>query len=146
MKKNPFFANVALSIILVAVAAVYILVGALSPNTLLVSLSVPAIALLALVSLAAEYYIAPAAHRNAVAVIISAVLAGLSFGLIFMLSGMVAGSSALKTGLVGGAVYLVCDLLFSSIKGRFTAKAKLAPAVTVLLLFLAVQGFFGMFL
>lgn len=146
MKKNLFFKNVALAAIVAIISAAYIVVRALSPETLLPSISVPVIALLSLLSLAAAYYANPTGKNGIAAKIISAVLAGVTFGLLFWLSGITAAAAALKTGLISAAVYLASDLLYSAATPRFSDKARLAPAFTALLMFLAVQGFFGMLL
>lgn len=146
MKKNLFFKNIALAAIAAVVSAAYIILRALSPEMLLPSISIPVIALLSLLSLAAAYYANPAGKNGIAAKIISALLAGVTLGLLFWLSGITAAASAIKTGLVSAAVYLASDLLYSAATPRFSDKARLAPAVTALLMFLAVQGFFGMLL
>lgn len=79
--------------------------------------------------------------------ILSAFLAGPTFGLLPLCGGLVGGSMAFRLVLFGGIVFAVASLLFDSIRERLSSGAhtKAASSIAAFVLFLAGQCFTNIF-
>lgn len=145
MKKQPYFLNLLLAAALFAALLVMMLIRVWNPAGILPGLDIPNLALLSLAVLAAEHYLSPKAPRNYWAI------AGLSF-LTFALLPLMAGFSCVhdfwKIGLAGAGVFTLLTFLYTSMVSRIASgeKAPAAPIVSALGLYLAFQGFAGIFL
>ena len=144
MKKNMYFLNTALAIVLGIALLVCVLLRTFVPGLILPRLDIPNMVLLSLVALLADHYLAKAAKRCYICI---PLLSGLSFGLLPFAAGFLTGWEALWTGLVGAAVFTALTFLFSSAQERLSTgpKARLAPVLTAFGLYLACQCFAGIF-
>lgn len=138
MKKNIWFLNILLILEVFALCVAVLLTEAFAPSAMLPKVSVPLLVLLTAVPLAVEYYVGVPSGRNWIG---SVVLAGLTFAM----GALVTDVSCWKLFLVGGAVFAVVTVLYTSMGRRMKSgpAAKAAPAVNALLLVLAAQFFQG---
>ena len=144
MKKNMYFLNTALAIVLGIALLVCVLLRTFVPGLILPRLDIPNMVLLSLVALLADHYLAGDAKRCYICI---PLLSGLSFGLLPFAAGFLTGWEALWTGLIGAAVFTALTFLFSSAQERLSTgpKARLAPVLTAFGLYLACQCFAGIF-
>ena len=120
------------------------LVRTFVPAAVLPELHVSGMVLLSLVALLLDHYLAYGAARCYICI---PVLAALTFGLLPYAAGFVALSEVWKPALMGGVVFTITTWLYTSIQDRLSTgpNAKVAPILSALGLFLAVQCFVGMF-
>ena len=137
--------NALLAGVLGLILVVCVFVRTFMPHIILLQLNVPNMVLVSLLALLAEYYMAPGAKRCWVCV---AALGALTFGLLPWAACFVGAAEAVKLGLVGGAVFTVTGLLFTSMADRLSSgpAAKAAPFMSALGLYLAAQVLSGMIL
>ena len=138
MKKYTWRLNILLIVEVFALSAALLLTEAFAPSAILPKNSIPMMVLLSAVALAAEYYMGAPAKRNW----IGTVLLGAAT---FAMASIATGESAVKLFFVGGAVFTVVTVLYTSMASRMKSgpNAKAAPAVNALLLVLAAQFFQG---
>lgn len=143
MKHNDFLLNTLLAGIVGLALLLCVLVRAFLPAVILPRLDIPAMTLLSLGALLAEYYLAPGARRRYLPMF---ALAALTFGLLPAASGM--GAETMKTALAGGAVFTAVTALYTSALSRISSgtPAGAAPLVSAAGIFLAVQALSGMLL
>ena len=146
MRENRYFANIVLAILTGAGVLGMILLKAFVPAVVLPHPSIPLFSTLVLLALLLEAYIAPKAARGGVDRLIAAILGGAALALLPGMAGFVEGRDVWIFFAVGLVTFGVGDLLFSSIRDRLSSGpvAKAAPAISTVLLGLAVQGFAGM--
>lgn len=142
MKERTYLLNILLAVVVGAACAVAVLVDTFAPFAILPHPGIPLMVLLTVLPLAAEYYIGAPKKRDWVG---STVLAGLTFAVLPACSGMTGGLPLWKLFVVGAVVFALVTVLYTSMGHRMRsgAKAKAAPAVNALLLFLAAQFFQG---
>ena len=145
MKNRNYTSNVALSVVLGVFLLICVLIRTFNPMAVLPKLDVPTVVALSLVALLAAHYLAKA---NEACDVISLVLAALTFGVLPFAASFVTVAEALKLALVGGVVFTVTTLLFTSIQDRLSSgpAAKAAPVLSALGLYLAAQCFAGIIL
>ncbi len=142
MKDNRFVLNAALSAAVGIAVAVCVICRAFLPYAVLPQLNLPNMALLSLVALTANAYLAPRAKP---CYLLSALVAALCFGAFPWIGGFLVWSEAIKTGLIGGALFLLLTVVFTSLQQRAPA-SRTAPIVYAFGLYLAAQGFVGILL
>ena len=142
MKERTYLLNILLAAVVGAACAVGVLVDTFAPFAILPHPGIPLMVLLTVLPLAAEYYIGAPKKRDWIG---STVLAGLTFAVLPACAGMTGGLPLWKLFIVGAVVFAVVTVLYTSMGHRMRsgAKAKAAPAVNALLLFLAAQFFQG---
>ena len=93
-------------------------------------------------ALVLDHYLAKGAKRCYICV---PVFAALSFGILPFAAGMVAVKYILGLALSGAVIFTVCTFVYTSIQDRLSSgpAAKLAPAMSALGIWLAVQAFAG---
>ena len=145
MKNNKYFLNTLLIGVLFLVMAVFMILRAVQPPVILPPLNIPNMVLISLIALLLEFWIAPDHDRCYICI---PVLAALTFGILPLMAGFACQHTFWKLGLVGGAVFGVTTWLFTAMTDRLCSgpRAKLAPAIGALCLFLASQCFAGMIL
>lgn len=145
MKKHPYFLNLLLTGVLFIVMLVMMLIRVWNPAGVLPRLDIPNMALLSLVVLVAEHYLSPKASRNYVSI---AIFSFLTFALLPLMAGFACQHDFWKIGLAGCVVFTVLTRVYTSMVSRITSgqKAPAAPIVSALGLYLAIQGFAGIFL
>lgn len=143
MKQSAYFLNSLLAVVLGLALLGAVLVSTFLPAAVLPRLDIPAMTLVSLASLLAEYYLAPGAKRRYPMVFL---FSALTFGLLPLAAGM--AGAVLKTALTGGIVFTLVTGLFSAMVSRISSgvPAKAAPVIGALGIFLAAQGFAGMIL
>ncbi len=144
MRKNPYFLNILLTIVLGLWLLGAVLVRTFAPNVIIPRLDGLHLIGLSLLTLVLEHYLAPKASRCYVAV---PVFSAAAFALLPLAACLVTPMAALKLALLGGVVFTACTWVFATITDRLSTgpAAKLAPAISALGLFLAAQAFMGMF-
>lgn len=142
MKKNPYFLNAILTLILFVAALVLVLFRTFLPQIILPAWDVPNFSLLCLLALVIDRYAAPQAKRCKVCI---PVFSFLSFALLSWAAGLASPVDALTLGLVGSALFTVLTWIFTSLCQRIASGpvAKAAPIISAVGLYLAVQCFMG---
>ena len=145
MKNKTYILNTLLALVLGISLAVCVLVRTFAPVIILPKLDIPAMALLSLIALLADHYLAPGAKRCYICI---PVFSAISFGLLPFAAGFVGVLDALKLAVAGCIVFTATTFLYSSAQDRISSgpAAKAAPVVTALGLYLASQCFMGIFL
>ena len=137
--------SLSLTAVLLTAGLCAVIAGALVPNLVLPAMDVPALAALSLIALAVETLVFGHGSREWVA---SLAIAAVDFGLLTLCTGRVSFSSAAQLTVLGGVVFLVCEMLFHSILDRLSSGAAKdhpgrAAVLTAVLLWLACQGLAG---
>ena len=145
MKEKCYCSNIALAVALGGFLIVCALVRTFVPLAVLPELTVPTLVQLSLAALVAAYYLSKGKKS---CLVISSLLAAVTFGLLPWAAGFATGMEALKLAAVGLVVWFLTAWLFGEIAERISSgpTAKLAPIFSALGLYLAVQGFAGMIL
>ena len=145
MKNNKYFLNTLLVVILFLVMAVFMVLRAVQPPAILPPLNIPNMVLISLITLLLEFYMAPGNDRCYLCI---PALAALTFGILPLMAGFACQHTFWKLGLVGGPVFAVTTWLFTAMTDRLKSgpRAKLAPIIGALCLFLASQCFAGIIL
>lgn len=145
MKKNTYTLNTILTVVLGAVLLIAVFVRTFAPRMILPELDIPNMALISLVALVLDHYLAPNAKRCYVCI---PVFSAITFGLLPFAACFVGAGAALNLGIAGGATFTAMTWLFTSAQDRLSTgpAAKAAPVVTAFGLYLAVQALMGMFL
>mgnify|MGYP000712888486 CR=1 FL=1 len=130
-------ASICLSVTLLAAGLAAQIAAALVPNIILPALDIPTLAALSLLALVLEVI-----HRFwATSLIVGTV----AFGVLSLCAGSVPTVlDALRVGILGGAVFLICEVLLHSILDRISSGAagkypRSMAVVSALLLWLAAQ-------
>lgn len=128
----------------VGVACLWLMVaGALAPMAILPKFDLTMMLGLSLIALTIEAYWGPAQRYPWP---VTVVLGGVTFALLPWCAGVAGGIPVWTLGLCGAAVFGVAALLYSSIRERIAtgSAARLAPAGSALMLFLAGQCLIGL--
>ena len=142
MKNKTYTLNTVLNVVLTAVLAVMVVLRTVSPQLILMQFDIVSITGISLAALVLDHYLAPNAKRCYVCI---PIFAALSFGILPWAAGLVAVKYLLGLALTGAVVFTVCTFVFTSIQDRLSSgpAAKLAPAMSALGIWLAVQAFAG---
>ena len=142
MKNKTYTLSTVLIAVLTAVLAVMAVLRAFSPQIILPIFDIPTVTAISLVALVLDHYLAKGAKRCWICI---PVFAALSFGILPFAAGMVALSSILGLALTGAAIFTVCTFVFTSVQDRLSSgpAARLAPIMSALGIWLAVQAFAG---
>ena len=142
MKNKTYTLNTVLTAVLTAVLAVMVVLRTVSPQLILMQFDIVSISGISLVALVLDHYLVPNAKRCYVCI---PLFAALSFGILPFAAGMVAVKYLLGLALTGAVVFTVCTFVFTSIQDRLSSgpAAKLAPIMSALGIWLAVQAFAG---
>ena len=143
MKNKAYTLNLLLTAVLGMVMVVFILIRTFSPASFLPEWDVPAMAMVSLVALVLDHYLAPGVKRCYLCV---AILSALTFGLLPFGACFVGPIDALQMGLMGGIVFTAMTWLYTSAMDRLSSgpNAKAAPVVCAVGLYLAVQALAGL--
>ena len=140
MKNKTYFLNSMPAVVLGAALAAAVLVRTVLPAVIIPELNIPNMVLLSLAALLLDHYLAPGAKRCYICI---PVFAAISFGLLPYAAAFTTPVESVKLALVGACVFTVTTRLFTSMMDRISSgpKAKAAPIVSALGLWLAVQAF-----
>jgi hypothetical protein len=142
MNKKTYTLNTLLTAVLATVLAAMVILRAVSPQLILMQFDIVSITGICLIALVLDHYLAPGAKRCYICI---PVFAALSFGILPLAAGMVAAGNALGLAASGAAIFTVCAWTFTSVQDRISSgpAAKLAPVMSALGIWLAVQAFAG---
>ena len=142
MKNKTYTLNTVLTAVLAVVLMAMMLLRAFAPNIILPVFDIPTLTAISLVALVLDHYLAKGAKSCYICV---PVFAALSFGILPFAAGMVAVKYILGLALSGAVIFTVCTFVYTSIQDRLSSgpAAKLAPAMSALGIWLAVQAFAG---
>ena len=140
MKNKTYTLNTVLTAVLAAVLAVMVVLRAVSPQLILMQFDIITVTAISLAALVLDHYLAPGAKRCYICI---PVFAALSFGLLPLVAGMVALANVPGLALTGAVIFTLCTFVYTSIQDRLSSgpAAKLAPVMSALGLWLAVQAF-----
>ena len=143
MKKNQYFLNTALAVVLGIACVIAVLVRAFAPAALIPGLDIPNMAALSLATLLVDHYAAKGAKRCYICI---PVFATLTFGILPFCAGFASILEAVKLAVLGGVVLTATTWIYTSLQDRLSTgpMAKLAPLFSALGLYLAVQCFAGL--
>ena len=143
MKKNQYFLNTALAVVLGIACVIAVLVRAFAPAALIPGLDIPNMAALSLATLLVDHYAAKGAKRCYICI---PVFATLTFGILPFCAGFASILEAVKLAVLGGVVFTATTWIYTSLQDRLSTgpMAKLAPLFSALGLYLAVQCFAGL--
>jgi hypothetical protein len=142
MKKNQYFLNTALAIVVLMACAVCRLVRTFLPAAVLPQLDIPNMGALALIALIIDHYVAKGAKRCYICI---PVFGALTFGLLPFCAGFATGMEAIKLAVLGGVTFTAVTWLFSAMEDRLSSgpAAKAAPILSAVGLYLALQCLIG---
>lgn len=144
MNKKTYTLNTLLAVTLGAALLVCVLVRTFAPRMILPQLDVVSMSVISLVALLLDHYLAPGAKRCYICI---PVFSAITFGLLPFAACFVGAGETVKLAVLGAAVFTAVTWIFSSMMDRLSSgpAAKLAPVMSALGLYLAVQCFMGMF-
>ena len=142
MKKNQYFLNTALAVVVLIACAACRLVRTFLPAAVLPQLDIPNMGALALIALIIDHYVAKGAKRCYICI---PVFSALSFGLLPFCAGFATGMEALKLAILGGVTFTAVTWIFSAMEDRLSSgpAAKAAPILSAVGLYLALQCLIG---
>ena len=142
MKNKTYTLSTVLTAVLTVVLVAMVLVRAFAPQVILPVFDIPTLTAISLIALVLDHYLAPGARRCWICI---PVFAALSFGILPIAAGMVALKYALGLALSGCVIFTLCTFVFTSIQDRLSSgpAARLAPVMSALGIWLAVQAFAG---
>ena len=145
MKKNQYFLNTVLAIVVFVACAVALLVRVWFPAAVIPALNIPNMVLLSVIALLVEHFLAPMNPRCYICIPVFSVI---TFGILPLMAGFACQHTFWKFGLVGGVVFTATTFLFTSMTDRLLTgpKAKAALVVCSLGIYLASQCFAGIIL
>ena len=142
MKNKTYTLNTVLTAVLTAVLAVMVALRAFAPQIILPVFDIPTLTAISLAALVLDHYLAPNAKRCWICI---PVFAALSFGGLPMVAGLVQVENAMGLMVNGCVIFTVTTFVFTSIQDRLSSgpAAKLAPIMSAIGIWLAVQAFAG---
>ena len=145
MKKNTYTLNILLTGLLTLALLSMILVRTLLPRIILPQWNLSELALVSLVALVLDHYMAPGAKRCYICI---PVFSAITFGLLPYCAAMAAPVEAVKLAIVGAVVFTVTTWLFTTIQERLSSgpAAKASAFFSAVSLYMAAQCLIGMIL
>ena len=140
MKNKAYFLSSMLAVVLGVALVTCVIIRTVSPAVIIPDLDIPNMVLLSLAALLLDHYLARGAKRCYICIL---VFSAICFGLLPYAAAFTTPVESLKLGLIGACVFTVTTWLFTSMIDRISSgpKAKAAPIVSALGLWLAVQAF-----
>ena len=144
MKNKTYTLNTVLTAVLAAVLAAMVILRAVSPQLILMQFDIVTITAISLAALVLDHYVAPGAKRCYICIPVFSFLTFCILPWASMLVPMV-DLDALWLGLTGCIVFTATTWVFTSIQDRLSSgpAARLAPIMSALGIWLAVQAFAG---
>ena len=145
MKKNQYFLNTVLAIVVFVACAIALLVRVWFPAAVIPQLNIPNMVLLSVIALLLEHFLAPMNPRCYICIPVFSLI---TFGILPLMAGFACQHDFWKYGLVGCVVFTATTFLFTSMTDRLLTgpKAKAALVVCSLGIWLAAQCFAGIIL
>lgn len=145
MKNKTYFLNTILAVVLGCILLIAVLVRTFAPFVIIPELNIPNMVAVSLLALLVEHYLSIKEKHCYVCVCL---FAAASFGVMPVAAGFATAMEALKLAAVGGVVFAVTTLLFTSMQERLASgpSKKLAPVLSAFGLYLAAQCLTGILL
>ena len=145
MKKNQYFLNTVLAVVVFAACAIALLVRVWLPAAVIPELNIPNMVALSVIALLIEHFLTKGNPRCYICI---PVFGALTFGILPLMAGFACQHDFWKYGLVGAVVFTATTFLFTSAQDRLLTgpKAKAAAVITGLGIWLASQCFTGIVL
>ena len=145
MKQKTYILNTVLAALLCVILLIAVIIRAFLPAYIIPAWSIPHMVLVSLAALVVDHYAAKDADRCYICI---PVFSAISFGLLTWCAGFAGAGEAVKIAVIGGVVFTVTTLLYSSIQDRLSSgpAAKAAPVLSAVGLYLAAQCFAGILL
>ena len=142
MKDKKYTLSTVLIAVMTVLLLILVILRAVNPNLILPIFDIPMITGISLIALVLDHYLAPGAKRCWVCI---PAFAALSFGVLPMAALLVDVGSARGLMVSGAVIFTLCTFVFSSIQDRLSSgpAARLAPVMSALGIWLAVQAFAG---
>ncbi|MBR7179267.1 MAG: hypothetical protein IKD27_07105 [Oscillospiraceae bacterium] len=142
MKNKTYTLNTVLIAVFGAVLLAMVALRAFAPNIILPVFDIPTLTAISLTALVLDHYLAPGAKRCWICI---PVFAALTFGVLPMVAMLVRVEDALSLMISGTAVFSLCTFVFTDLQDRLSTgpAARLAPVMSALGIWLAVQAFAG---
>ena len=142
MKNKTYTLNTVLAAVLGAVLLAMVVIRAVAPTIILPLFDIPAITAISLAALVLDHYLAPGAKRCCICI---PIFAALTFGILPLAAKLVAPADCVGLALSGCAIFTAVTWTYTSIQDRLSSgpAAKLAPVMSALGIWLAVQAFAG---
>lgn len=142
MKNKTYTLNILLTAVLALALLTMVLLRAFAPNVILPQFDLVGMVALSLITLVLDHYLAPGAKRCYICI---PVFAFAAFFLLPVAAQLVTVGNGLWLGLKGCAVFTAATWTYTSIQDRLSSgpAAKLAPVISALCVYLAVQCFAG---
>lgn len=144
MKNKMYTLSAVLTAVLAVLLLAMVLIRAFAPHIILPIFDIPTITAISLAALVLDHYLAPNAKRCYICIPVFAFLSFCILPWAAMLVPMV-DLDALWLGLTGALVFTLCTFAFTSIQDRLSSgpAARLAPVMSAIGIWLAVQAFAG---
>ena len=144
MRKNPYFINAVLAVLVGAACLTGVIIRSFFPAVILPEPDVPVMVLFSAVSCAVSYYLKGNCRENRIG---SALFSGVTFSLLPFCANLAPATYVWRQFFAGTVVFLVTDFCYEGIARRMDTGdfGKLAPLLNGVMLFLASQCFQGMF-
>ncbi len=142
MKDKKYTLSTVLIAVMTAVLLVMVILRTVNPNLILPIFDIPTITGISLIALVLDHYLAPGAKRCWVCV---PLFAALSFGVLPLVALLVDVGSVLGLMVSGAVIFTLTAFVFTSVQDRLSSgpAARLAPVMSALGIWLAVQAFAG---
>lgn len=143
MRKNPYFINILLVVVVGITSFAGLLVKAFSPATVLVRMGIPFLVILSLIPVVLEHYLVKEKQRERVG---SILLAGATFTVLLLCAGWSVKMPIWMLFAVGATVFGAVDLFYTGMGQRMSSGpcGKLSPIVNGVMLYLASQCLQGL--
>lgn len=143
MKNKTYILNTCLTAVVFLALLAIVLMKTFFPAFVIPRATIPNIALLSILALLIDSYIAPDAKRCYICI---PLFSAFTFGILPFAAGYSPAAQAIRLAVIGGVSFTLLTWLFSSIRERIASgpKAKAAPLIGAVGLYLAVQCFAGM--
>ena len=145
MKKNQYFLNTVLAVVVFVAYAAMMLIRVWQPVAVLPVLNIPGMVALSVIALLIEHFLTKGNPRCYICI---PVFGALTFAILPLMAGFACQHDFWKYGLVGGVVFTITTFLFTSAQDRLLTgpKAKAAIVITAIGIWLASQCFAGIIL
>ena len=143
MKDKKYTLSTVLIAVMTVILLAMVILRAVNPNLILPVFDIPTITGISLIALVLDHYLAPGARRCWVCI---PVFAALTFGVLPMAALLVDVSSARGLMVSGTVIFTITAFVFTDLQDRLSTgpAARLAPVMSALGIWLAVQAFAGM--
>ena len=143
MKDKKYTLSTVLIAVMTVILLTMVILRAVNPNLILPVFDIPTVTGISLIALVLDHYLAPGAKRCWVCI---PVFAALTFGVLPVAALLVDVSSALDLMVSGAVIFTLTAFVFTDLQDRLSTgpAAKLAPVMSALGIWLAVQAFAGM--